>query len=49
MQMMMLEPEKRIDVDAALRHPFVKDFLPKKDKEHGSGPAATATTKTSRK
>lgn len=35
--MMMLEPERRIEPDAALRHPFVKDFLPKKDKEGKGG------------
>ncbi|GFH21630.1 protein kinase domain-containing protein, partial [Haematococcus lacustris] len=29
-KMMMLEPERRIDPDSALRHPFVKDYLPKK-------------------
>ena len=36
--MMMLEPERRIDPDAALRHPFVREFLPKTDKhkeKHG--------------
>ncbi|GLI63601.1 hypothetical protein VaNZ11_006603 [Volvox africanus] len=33
-KMMMLEPEKRIDTDAAMRHPFVRSFLPKKH-EHG--------------
>lgn len=26
-KMMMLDPEKRIDVDEALRHPFVRAFL----------------------
>lgn len=34
-KMMMLEPERRIDPDAALRHPFVKAFLPKRDSQHG--------------
>lgn len=29
-QMINLEPEKRIDVDAALKHPFVRDVLPKR-------------------
>lgn len=29
-RMMVLDPEKRIDPDAALRHPFVKDYVPKK-------------------
>jgi serine/threonine protein kinase len=29
-RMMALDPDKRIDPDAALRHPFVKDFVPKK-------------------
>ncbi|GIL68379.1 hypothetical protein Vafri_21678 [Volvox africanus] len=33
-KMMMLEPEKRINTDAAMRHPFVRSFLPKKH-EHG--------------
>ena len=28
-KMMMLDPEKRIDVDDALRHPFVRAFLHK--------------------
>lgn len=32
-KMMALEPERRIDPDAALRHPFVKSFLPKRDKK----------------
>ncbi len=27
---MALDPEKRIDPDAALRHPFVAPFVPKK-------------------
>ncbi|KAG2429206.1 hypothetical protein HXX76_010976 [Chlamydomonas incerta] len=35
-KMMMLEPEKRIDTDAAMRHPFVRAFLPKKH-EHRHG------------
>jgi serine/threonine-protein kinase PRP4 len=35
-RMMALDPEKRIDPDAALRHPFVKDFVPKK-KGGGAG------------
>ncbi len=34
LQMMMLEPERRIDPDAALRHPFVKEFLPRKEPSH---------------
>jgi hypothetical protein len=29
---MALDPEKRIDPDAALRHPFVSPYLPKKAK-----------------
>ncbi|KAI8468803.1 MAG: kinase-like protein [Monoraphidium minutum] len=29
-RMMALDPERRIDPDAALRHPFVKDYVPKK-------------------
>nr|BCL66282.1 serine/threonine-protein kinase PRP [Volvox reticuliferus] len=33
-KMMMLEPDKRIDTDMAMRHPFVRSFLPKKH-EHG--------------
>nr|BBC28445.1 serine/threonine-protein kinase PRP4 [Yamagishiella unicocca] len=33
-KMMVLEPDKRIDTDAAMRHPFVRSFLPKKH-EHG--------------
>lgn len=39
-KMMMLEPEKRLDTDTAMRHPFVRSFLPKKH-EHattGAGP-----------
>ncbi len=40
-QMMALEPERRIDPDAALRHPFVKDFLPRKE-PHGKGKKGTA-------
>jgi hypothetical protein len=28
--MLALDPEKRIEADAALRHPFVKPWLPKK-------------------
>ncbi|MEW5306316.1 MAG: hypothetical protein WDW36_008787 [Sanguina aurantia] len=36
-KMLALEPEKRIDPDAALRHPFVRDFLPAKS-SHSSGP-----------
>lgn len=43
MQMMMLEPERRIDPDAALRHPFVKDMLPKK--EHDKKPSGGAGAK----
>lgn len=35
-RMMNLEPEKRIDPDAALKHPFVRDALPKR-KEHKAG------------
>lgn len=34
-KMTALEPEKRIDPDAALKHPFVRDVLPKR-KEHKS-------------
>ena len=30
-KMMVLEPERRIDPDTALRHPFVRSFLPKRD------------------
>lgn len=29
-QMTALDPDKRITPDAALRHPFVKPWLPKK-------------------
>ena len=29
-KMMALDPDKRIDPDTALRHPFLKDYLPKK-------------------
>jgi hypothetical protein len=32
--MMMLEPERRIDPDTALRHPFVKEMLPRKEPGH---------------
>jgi hypothetical protein len=32
--MLALDPEKRISADAALRHDFVKPYLPKK-KGHG--------------
>jgi serine/threonine-protein kinase PRP4 len=28
-KMMALDPEKRLDPDQALRHPFVRDYLPK--------------------
>jgi hypothetical protein len=38
LQMMMLEPERRIDPDAALRHPFVRGHLPKKDSGHAAKP-----------
>ena len=34
-KMLALEPEKRLDPDAALRHPFVKQYLPKKH-HHGA-------------
>jgi hypothetical protein len=37
-QMMMLEPERRIDPDTALRHPFVRSHLPKKDSGHAAKP-----------
>ena len=39
-RMMALDPEKRIDPDGALRHPFVKDFVPKKRPAGGAGGAA---------
>jgi serine/threonine protein kinase len=40
-RMTALDPEKRIDADAALRHPFVKPFLPKKKHTAGAaGPGA---------
>jgi serine/threonine-protein kinase PRP4 len=29
-KMLALDPDKRIQADAALRHPFVKPWLPKK-------------------
>jgi hypothetical protein len=35
-QMMMLEPERRIDPDTVLRHPFVRSHLPKKDSGHAA-------------
>lgn len=35
-RMMALEPDKRIDPDAAMRHPFLRPHLPKKH-EHGQG------------
>jgi serine/threonine-protein kinase PRP4 len=38
-RMLALDPGKRIDADSALRHPFVKPFLPKKTK---GGAAAAA-------
>jgi len=39
-RMMALDPEKRIDPDGALRHPFVSPFVPKK--RAGGGAAAAA-------
>lgn len=38
-RMMALDPEKRIDPDGALRHPFVKDYVPKKKAAPGGGGA----------
>lgn len=35
-RMMALDPEKRIDPDAALRHPFVREYLPKKREGHAA-------------
>lgn len=29
-RMMTLEPDKRIDPDSALKHPFVREVLPKR-------------------
>lgn len=36
-KMLALDPEKRVTPDAALRHPFVKPWLPKK--KMGAGAA----------
>jgi serine/threonine-protein kinase PRP4 len=33
-KMLALDPDKRIEPDAALRHPFVREFLPKKKEGH---------------
>ena len=38
-KMFALEPDKRIDVDSAMRHPFVKSFLPKRHEPKAGGPA----------
>ena len=38
-QMMVLEPDKRIDPDTALKHPFVRDALPKRKEHKGGGRA----------
>ena len=40
--MMNLEPEKRIDPDTAMRHPFIKDVLPKRKGERGSKAAGSS-------
>ncbi len=34
-KMMALEPDKRMDTDAAMRHPFVRSYLPKHGHKHG--------------
>ncbi|KIY97656.1 hypothetical protein MNEG_10308 [Monoraphidium neglectum] len=41
-RMMALDPEKRIDPDAALRHPFVRDYVPKKKGAAGGAGAGAA-------
>lgn len=35
-KMMALDPDKRLDPEAALRHPFVREHLPKKGKGKGA-------------
>jgi hypothetical protein len=35
--MMALEPEKRIDPDGAMKHPFLRDLLPKRKDAKPSG------------
>lgn len=42
--MTVLEPDKRIDPDAAMRHPFIKAYLPKKH-HHGAAGAGAAAAK----
>ena len=34
-RMMALDPEKRLDADGALRHPFVREYLPRKKDGQG--------------
>jgi serine/threonine protein kinase len=34
-RMMTLDPEKRLDADGALRHPFVREYLPRKKDAQG--------------
>lgn len=42
-RMMALEPEKRIDPDAAMRHPFLRPHLPKKHEHDKGGKQAAGT------